>query len=481
VARPDTPSIRQPLVAYALVFMGAACFGTAILFSFATVSSSRRAYQRAIEARLEVLARLPTPELEGVLTGSTVDEPEVFLVRRDDPRGPTVTTSSRAPRAGFASTPPSWDRALELLRRPESPWVIRRAVRDRSLLLVARVDSTIPTAVAFAAIARTVPFALLVMLVLAGLYTLVTSRLLLPPLDALATVADQVEEEPLDVLGRERAPNEIVEVAQKFRRTVRRLRSERERVEEQKLELERMQESLIRASKLAGIGRLAAGIAHEVGNPLSAVRGYLGLLADGLEPDEQADVLRRSRAELERIHETIRGLLTYARSGTDATAPPETISVHSVLEDALQLARGHPALRGVTVEVAAGPDPAAWAQPARLQQVILNLLLNAAQAMVSVNGPRIDVEVGVDDDDRVFLQIDDVGPGVPDDVKASIFDPFFTTKAPGEGTGLGLAVSRALMEGMGGDLTVEDRAGGGARFVAWLAPAPRLDRPGGGA
>lgn len=454
---PRATSIRQPLVAYALVFIGAACFVTATLFAFSSVAVSRRAYRRAIEARLEVLARLPAPEIDAIVTSSSIDEPEVSVVRRSEVHRSMLT----------------WERAEQLLRAPEERWVIVRSVRDADTLLAARLDLTIPTAIAFAAISRNAAFVLLTMLLLAGLYTLVTSRLVLPPLDALATVAEQVDDDegdPMTGLGRERAPNEIVEVAQKFRTTVRRLRSERERVEDQKRELERMQESLIRASKLAGIGRLAAGIAHEVGNPLAAVRGYLGLLDEELAEEERVEVLARSRRELERIHETIRSLLTYARSGGDAVEQSQPTSPRQVLADALALARGHPTLREVSIEVLPGADPTAQAQPGRLQQVLLNLVLNAGQAMSDRPSPRIRIAVAQEGPERVLITVDDSGPGVPPELSEAIFDPFFTTKAPGEGTGLGLAVSRALMEGMGGDLTTEPPPGAsGARFVVHLA------------
>lgn len=459
--RPSTTSIRQPLVAYALVFMGGACFVTAVLFSFATISASRRAYHRAIEARLEVLARLPTPEVRAVVTGSSIDEPEVSLVNREWRTG-SVT----------------WEEALELARTRPEEWVVVGSTRDPGTLLVARLDRTIPTAMAFAAISRTVPFVLLTMLLLAGLYTVATGRLLLPPLDALGAVADQVDDdrdEPLGAIGRERAPHEIVEVAQKFRTTVRRLRSERERVEEQKRELERMQESLVRASKLAGIGRLAAGIAHEVGNPLAAVRGYLGLMAQGLDPSDEAEVLERSQKELERIHDTIKNLLTYARSGGDASEPVQAVDPTRLLTETLELLRGHPALQGVAIDVEFTSNLSLLAQPARLQQVLMNLVLNAAQAMAEAPSAQIRI-TALERENRIGIAVDDEGAGVPEALRSSIFDPFFTTKPPGEGTGLGLAVSRALMEGMGGDLTCADAPHGGARFVAWLDRASAQPR-----
>src|SRR5262249_24778291 len=134
---------------------------------------------------------------------------------------------------------------------------------------------------------------------------------------------------------------------QTFRRTLRRLKEERELMAAQKRELEQMQESLVRASKLASVARLAAGIAHEIGNPLAAVQGYLALLPR-LDDKEQKEVIERSAKELQRIHETIKKLLTYARQ--EDSAPLAPIKLSQVVSDALLLVRGHPVMRPVEIE-----------------------------------------------------------------------------------------------------------------------------------
>jgi two-component system NtrC family sensor kinase len=230
-----------------------------------------------------------------------------------------------------------------------------------------------------------------------------------------------------------------------------------------------MQEGLVRASKLASVGRLAAGIAHEIGNPLAAVRGYLSLLQGGLDPTQQKEVLERSLKELGRIHETIKKLLTYARRGVETAEPPVPFSSGKVVEEAIGLVRGHPALRVVRIDhPGTDPDgPDAIGHPGRLNQVLVNLLLNAGQAMEATPDAEITVATRTD---GAWLEIvvSDNGPGIPKDKLPLIFDPFFTTKAPGEGTGLGLAVSRALMEAMGGDLQASSEEGRGASFTVRL-------------
>ncbi len=308
-----------------------------------------------------------------------------------------------------------------------------------------------------------------------GLIALLGARLVLGPLSALRRAAAEAQLDELLGAG-SIAPNEIADVAHTFRRTLRKLHDEQRQIEQQHQALERMQSSLIRASKLASVGRLAAGVAHEIGNPLAAVRGYLSLLDRGLEPSEQAEVLARSQRELGRIHDTIKKLLTYARPDEDG-GPPVLVDTEAVVADAVGLLRNHPSLRGVELVVHApeGGLGRALAHAGPLEQVLVNLLLNAAQAMVDAPSPRIEVRWRSDGDVRT-LEIEDRGPGVPAELREQIFDPFFTTKAPGDGTGLGLAISRALMERMDGDLEVTDGEAGGACFVLRLAAATSSTR-----
>ena len=291
-------------------------------------------------------------------------------------------------------------------------------------------------------------------------------RLVLQPITALERVAADVSHGlDLDQAG---APHEVAEVAQTFQRTLRQLKRERAEIERQHLELERMQQSLIRSEKLASVGRLAAGVAHEIGNPLAAVLGYLSLLKRGLDEQATMDVIERSSKELRRIHETIKKLLTYARQ--DETGPVEQLDLKPVLADAALLLRGHPALSGVLFETSFDLEPSdVLGRAGPIGQIVVNLVVNAAQAVREGGGadPKVWLTM-FRQDDGIWVEVADNGPGVPRDKREQIFDPFYTTKPPGEGTGLGLAVSRALAESMGADLTVGEASQGGARFVLKL-------------
>lgn len=426
---------------------------------FSLVTASRRAYRRAALQSLraltsnesaiaiQALARGPSPVAEimiGVVSSST----PAFGLDIDDARA--------------AALSPDRDRAFV---------AIPVDVPGEEIYVVGLFDSTVPTSIALVEVSRMTPFVLLGALGCAGLLVIMAGRVLLPPLDVLRQAA--VETRPVDSNDAlaVAAPNEILEVAQRFRHTIRQLNHEREVVEAQRDELTRMQENLIRASKLASVGRLAAGIAHEIGNPLAAVQGYLSLLKSGL-PDAQADdVLDRSRAELQRIHQTIQKLLTYARTGEERPVQPGPFGVEAALNEAVALARGHPALRGVDLSIRVGSTPLAHGHAGHFHQVIVNLLLNAGQALAHRTDGRIDISVQATDE-TIAVSVTDNGVGVPDDNKEVIFDPFYTTKDTGQGTGLGLAVSRSLMEAVGGDLTVHDADGGGAAFVVTVPRAP---------
>jgi signal transduction histidine kinase len=221
-------------------------------------------------------------------------------------------------------------------------------------------------------------------------------------------------------------------------------------------------ESLIRSEKLASVGRRAAGGAHEVGNPLAAILGYVEMLLREtpdrpIDPSLQKDILGRVRTETERIHRIIQELLEYARPTVEDRVP---VDVRRIVDAAhsLALASGRAKTVELRVDVAEGTTVSASA--GRLTQVLLNLFLNAADAMGGNGVVTVDARR---DGSRVVIGVTDDGPGVPADLRGKIFDPFFTTKDPGRGTGLGLSVSSAIVEGYGGTLRLVD-APRGARF-----------------
>lgn len=449
------------MVMYTLVFVLLTGFAVLTVASFSLVNASRRAYRRAAldQARAMSKRNVVQPFVARLNQHSKPDEAAfAILTSTTQQLGIDIHQARK-----IASQPKLTDRFVAVPLPPPGP----------ETYLVFNLDPTTPMSIAFVEISRMVPLVIIAALACAAILSFLINRLLLPSLDALGEVARKTRDYPEEGLVPSGAPNEIMEVARRFRTTVRLLNQERELVESQKNELERVQDQLIRASKLASVGRLAAGIAHEIGNPLAAVQGYLSLLKDGLPEQQRVEALERSLKEMNRIHGTIRKLLAYARPGESSQEPITPLSTKQVVEDALALVRGHPALKQVEVEchLPESTEPNAEGHVHRLGQVLVNLLLNAAQAMTTQSAaPKITIAHKATND-SILLEIQDNGPGVPHEHLDAIFDPFFTTKDPGEGTGLGLAVSRASMEAMGGDLTVQSTTAG-ACFIVRVRKLP---------
>lgn len=306
-------------------------------------------------------------------------------------------------------------------------------------------------------------------------YVLLT-RLIVRPIVALTRASEKIaagSEVRVPVEG----AAELSRLAVSFNEMQLQLREEKERRRARLEELERTtkelseaQRSLVRSEKLASVGRLAAGIAHEIGNPLSAISGLVELVEEGdLEPDEQREFLGRVRKETERINRIIRDLLDFARAEPATMDTDETADLAEVVEDAVRLVGPQKDLRQVTIERRFEEGcPRARGSAARLAQVVLNLLLNAADA---IDGEGTIVLEVAEEDDVVRLSVQDTGPGIPPEIRGHLFEPFVTTKPTGQGTGLGLAVCHTLIEQMGGTLRVESPPEGGARFIVRLPVA----------
>ncbi len=323
-------------------------------------------------------------------------------------------------------------------------------------------------------------FGLLVVLsalAIAGLGALLLFRLVARPLDRLLAAASRLrasDRGDLPPLGEGGLALSRAAVA--FERVAGALEEERGRLAAKVDELTganralaEARESLLRSEKLATVGRLAAGLAHEVGNPLGAIAGYADLalarLPRGADPDLQ-DALARIAAAAARIDRTVRDLLDFARPAPAAMAP---VDLRAAVDAALRLARVQSRFRGVEVALDLPPDlPRVVADEHQLSQVFLNLLLNAGDAM----GGAGRVEIGAcGDPGGVAVEVRDSGPGIPPADLPRIFDPFFTTKDPGQGTGLGLAICHRIVEDAGGDIQGGNAEGGGARFKVRLRRA----------
>jgi signal transduction histidine kinase len=230
-------------------------------------------------------------------------------------------------------------------------------------------------------------------------------------------------------------------------------------------------ESLLRSEKLATVGRLAAGVAHEVGNPLGAISGYAEIARSRLPPGADprlADAIDRIASAAGRIDHTVRSLLDFARPATLDLGP---VSVQAALDAALELARVQARFRNVEVaaRIPAGL-PRVRGRDRELCQVFLNLLLNAADAMEGRGRIEIDAaeSAGV-----VEITLADSGSGIASDDLPRVFDPFFSTKAPGSGSGLGLAITHSIVESFGGTIDAANSEPMGAVFRLRLHPSRR--------
>ncbi|HSN92603.1 MAG TPA: ATP-binding protein [Anaeromyxobacteraceae bacterium] len=221
------------------------------------------------------------------------------------------------------------------------------------------------------------------------------------------------------------------------------------------------QERLVQSEKLAGIGRLAAGVAHEINNPLAAILGYARLLRRRAE-GPLADDLGIIEDEALHAKRIVDDLLDLSRP---LAAEPVPVDLRALCDDAV--ARLRETSRLDAVEVSVSGTASVDGSPQKLRQVVLNLIRNAAEAAGA--GGRVDVEVeSLPQGARVAVQ--DSGPGLSPEARARLFEPFFTTKD--DGTGLGLAVSRGIARSHGGDIEAASPPGGGARFTVRLPQAP---------
>ncbi|MBM7114128.1 sensor histidine kinase [Archangium primigenium] len=219
---------------------------------------------------------------------------------------------------------------------------------------------------------------------------------------------------------------------------------------------------LVAAERLATVGRLAAGVAHEVGNPLAGILGYLSLAQARTREPEVLEYLGRIDHEVQRIDGIVRGLLEIGRPAQVNLGP---VDVGRVAETCVRLVKAGRDFPDVRWECAFAPGLLAWADAGPVSQIVINLLLNAVQAMEGHGVVRLSTRA---ETRGVVLRVEDTGPGIAAEAMTRLFEPFFTTRPPGEGTGMGLAVSLHLAESMAGRLTAENLPGGGACFTLLL-------------
>jgi len=235
-------------------------------------------------------------------------------------------------------------------------------------------------------------------------------------------------------------------------------------------EMAMLSEELARAGRLAALGQAAANMAHQIGTPLNLISGYVQLLIESSSPESASlDRLKAIQDQVAKVTAIVRGALDSARL---RAIPHERANLGELVRRVCQMASPMLEEAGVQVEVLTPDQPAELlADPVQLELALLNLISNSVDAMGS--GGKITIRLGRLDD-RLHLEVEDTGSGIPPDLLAHIFDPWVTTKEQGKGSGLGLSIARQVIASHGGTIRVHSGAGKGALFAIDLPAAQQL-------
>ncbi len=329
---------------------------------------------------------------------------------------------------------------------------------------------------------------------------LLMDRSVVRPIRRLAAVTEKIASGDLRLRADESPANDVGQLGASFNRMVGAILSAQEKAKQ-------AQQESFRWEKLATVGRLAAGVAHEVGNPLMGIRGYAEYLRRNDPPrQEREECLDKVVTETKRIENIVRGLLSVASSKPDGE---EEADVDEVVRETVEMLSFRKMFRDVEVVVETGGVGRAALSAERFRQVLLNFMINAVDAMEgggvlrvrtfivrpwvppalrkarrrASDPPEVDVlrlrgVAGGRPGGALAVSVSDTGCGIGPDALPSIFDPFFTTKEAEKGTGLGLSVSLAIVEGAGGEIAVESDEGKGSTFTVILPEAAETPAPG---
>jgi signal transduction histidine kinase len=327
-----------------------------------------------------------------------------------------------------------------------------------------------------------------VILVMVGMILL--SRIVVNPIHKLLKMTEEYKEGEMLLSAGEASRNEIGELSRALSAMLRRLGENKRELqahitslEKANRELQQAQDEIIKSEKLASVGRLSAGIAHEIGNPIGIVLGYLDLLnSEDIKEEERKDYLNRAESEVTRVKRIIGQLLDFSRPSSGV---PEKTHVHERLMSTINILGPQPMMEGVETEARfQAQEDLVFADPNRLQQVFLNVIMNAADALGerdaahtanahTANALTADAEKKIlirtlNTDGSIQIWFSDTGPGIRAEDLPRIFDPFYTTKEPGKGTGLGLSVCYRIVEGLGGTIRAESTFGEGTSIIITL-------------
>ena len=309
------------------------------------------------------------------------------------------------------------------------------------------------------------------------------TRTITRPLSEMVDVTNRVAAGDLDYVIKIKSKDEIGQLAYSFNRMIASLKKMRRELEEwgntleQKVkhrteELAAMQRTLMQSQRLASLGKLAAGIAHEINNPLGGILVLSSLVMEDLpDSDPHRENLEEVIKQTMRCRDIVKGLLQFSRQEQGKT---EYVNVNEVLNNTLALIEKQALFHNIKVKKNFQEDlPFILGDNSQLQQVFMNVILNAVQAMEEVGDLTL-TTFRDKKDDLVVIEITDTGCGIPEDLIDRIFDPFFTTKEVGEGTGLGLAIAYGIITRHNGRMSVKSKVGEGTTFTIKIPVAEKV-------
>ncbi len=323
-----------------------------------------------------------------------------------------------------------------------------------------------------------------IVLTLIGFFRL--TRATVKPLQKLVKRADEYREDDGIFFRYEKTDNEFGKLSRALNSMLKHMAEDKAKLketvvslEQANLDLKQAQKEIIQAEKLASVGRLSSGIAHEIGNPIGIISGYLELLKqDDVAASEKKEFILRTEKEINRINTIIKQLLDFSRPSRDSLTP---ISVHEIIEDTMSVIKYQPLMTDIDVAVNLGAETdVVLADADQLRQVFLNVMINAADAIASAKRReqgKITITSEIETKpktellshtDMLRINTSDNGVGIEKENLDHLFDPFYTTKEPGKGTGLGLSVSFMIVEGIGGEMRVSSRPGEGTTLSILL-------------
>jgi two-component system NtrC family sensor kinase len=317
-----------------------------------------------------------------------------------------------------------------------------------------------------------------IILALVGIYLL--SRIVVKPIHKLLRMTEEYKDGDIIPSMAEYPGNEIGNLSRSFGVMLRRLDDNKKELkthisllEEANRRLKEAQREIISSEKLASVGRLAAGIAHEIGNPIGIILGYLEMIRKGNITDlEKKDFMDRVQTEITRVNRIINQLLDFARP---SSGKKEEGRVHELLSDTVNMIRPQSIMEEIKINLdfRASKDKV-LADPNQLHQVFLNIILNAVDALsrdgLTEGKEKKELRIMSENPNKSIIEIRfiDNGPGIAEEELIHIFDPFYTTKEPGKGTGLGLSVCYWIVEGQGGEIRAESVMGKGTTIIVSL-------------